>query len=183
MTQEFDPRKSYLAVKANEKMIAYVGFVIRFEEDGKSKEGVVKISSFHRPYGGGYLTLTFMLDKAPGDALKIELSMFGDRITEDALRPHLGKNFEKMVKVDLDVLEETKAWYIEEINIYFHTLAGQEKVLIEEKLLPALECILPCQFDPVEWWPEGRKSEPPGGAKIEDPISLKKLFKKWFGAK
>ncbi|CAB1074446.1 hypothetical protein D1AOALGA4SA_2265 [Olavius algarvensis Delta 1 endosymbiont] len=44
MTQEFDPRKSYLAVKANEKMLAYVGFVFPLEEDGKSKEGVVKIS-------------------------------------------------------------------------------------------------------------------------------------------
>ncbi len=73
MTQEFDPRKSYLAVKANEKMIAYAGFAVVFEEDGKRKEGVVKISSFHRPYGGGYLTLTFIVDKGRDDALKLNL--------------------------------------------------------------------------------------------------------------
>ena len=27
MTREFDPKKSYLAVKANEKMIAYVDLI------------------------------------------------------------------------------------------------------------------------------------------------------------
>ena len=32
MTREFDPKKSYLAVKANEKMIAYVGFTIHLGE-------------------------------------------------------------------------------------------------------------------------------------------------------
>ncbi len=182
MTQEFDPRKSYLAVKANEKMIAYVGFVIQLEEDGKSKEGIVKISSLHRPYGGGYLTLTFIVDKGQDDALKTQLEMLSDKITEDSLRQQLGKEFERMVKVDLDMLEETKGWYLEEINVYFHTIAGREKVLVEEKLLPALECILPCKFEPVEWWPEGRKTEPPGGKEIEAQGSLKGLFKKWFGS-
>ena len=48
MTREFDPKKSYLAVKANEKMIAYAGFNIRLEESREKKEGVVKISSFQR---------------------------------------------------------------------------------------------------------------------------------------
>ena len=81
MTQEFDPRKSYLAVKANEKMIAFVGFAIQLEADGQSKEGVVKISSLHRPYGGGYLTLTFMVDKGPGDAPENELEMICANIT------------------------------------------------------------------------------------------------------
>ena len=108
MTQEFDPRKSYLAVKANEKMIAYVGFVIQLEEDGKRKEGIVKISSLHRPYGGGYLTLTFIVDKGQDNAFKTQLEMLDDKITEDSLRPHLGKNFERMVKVDLDILEERR---------------------------------------------------------------------------
>jgi hypothetical protein len=182
MTKEFDPRKSYLAVKANEKMIAYVGFAVQLEADGKSKEGIVKISSLHRPYGGGYLTLTFIVDKGRDDILKTQFEKLCDKITEASLRPHLGKDFEKMVKVDLDMLEEIKGWYIEEINVYFHTIAEREKVLVEEKLLPALECILPCKFEPVEWWPKGRKTELSGDAQIEEPISLKGLFKKWFGS-
>ena len=182
MTQEFDPRKSYLAVKASEKMIAYVGFDIQLEEGGKSKEGVVKISSLHRPYGGGYLTLTFMIDKGQDDALKAHLDRLCAKITEGSLRSQLGGDFERMVKVDLDMLEETKGWYIEEINVYFRTITDREKVLVEEKLLPALECILPCKFEPVEWWPERRRIEPPDGNEIEDHVSLRGLFKKWFGS-
>ena len=182
MTQEFDPRKSYLAVKANEKMIADVSFVFQLEEDGKSKEGVVKISSLHRPYGGGYLTLTFMVDKEPQNEQKSELELICNNITEDSLRPQLGGEFERMVRVDLDMLEETRGWYVEEINVYFRTLAEREKVLVEEKLLPALEGILPCKFEHVEWWPEGRKTGLPSGAEIDEHISLKGLFKKWFGS-
>jgi len=180
MTQEFDPRKSYMAIKANEKMIAYVGFAVLFEENGKDKEGVVKISSFHRPYGGGYLTLTFIVDKGKNEELKMRLEKAFSRITENSLKPNLGKDFERMVKVDLDMLDETKGWHIEEINVYFRTIAEREKVLVEEKLLPALECILPCKFEAVEWWPEGRSAEPPDGSVITGQKSVKDLFKKWF---
>ena len=182
MTQEFDPRKSYLAIKANEKMIAHVGFVFQLEDGQKSKEGVVKISSFRRPYGGGYLTLTFMVDKGEDDSLKVQFEKLCSKITEDALRPHLGKSFERMVRVDLDMLEDTKGWCIEEINLYFRTIAERKKVLVEEMLLPALECTLSCHFETVEWWPEGRKTEPPIDAETEEHISIKGLFKKWFGS-
>ncbi|MCP4622545.1 MAG: hypothetical protein GY850_03330 [bacterium] len=182
MTQEFDPRKSYLAVKANEKMIAYVGFVFQLDDSQMSKEGVVKISSLHRPYGGGYLTLTFMVDKGRDEALKVQFEQLCNKITEDALKPHLGKDFERMVRVDLDMLEETKGWYIKEINIYFRTIAEREKVLVEEMLLPALECTLSCKFETVDWWPEGRKTEPPGEADTEEHTSIKGKFKKWFGS-
>ena len=161
-------------------MIAYVGFAIVFEEIGKNKEGVVKISSFHRPYGGGYLTLTFIVDKGQDDALKAQLEKSFSRITETSLKPLLGRDFERMVKVDLDMLDETKGWHIEEINVYFRTIVEREKVLVEEKLLPALACILPCSFEAVEWWPEGRRAEPPAGSDIASQKPVKGLFKKWF---
>ena len=182
MTQEFDPRKSYLAVKANEKMIAYAGFNIRLEESREKKEGVVKISSFQRAYGGGYLTLTFIVDKGQDDTLFEQLGQLCAHLTEDALKPLLGKEFERMVKVDLDLLEELRGWYVEEINVYFRSIAGQEKTLVESILIPALEKILPCKFDAVEWWPEGKESETPGAKDVEDNISLRGLFKKWFGS-
>jgi hypothetical protein len=181
MTREFDARKSYLAVKASEKMIAFVGFTIRLDEDGKTKEGVVKISSFHRPYGGGYLTLTFIVDRGQDDKLANEFERLCNNITEEAFKPLLGNEFEKMVKVSLNSLEETEGWYLEEISVYFRTIEGREKVLIEEQLIPAIEKLLPCTFDPVEWWPEGRKSQTPGGEDVEEPISLRRLFRKWFG--
>ena len=122
MTREFDPKKSYLAVKANEKMIAYVGFNIDLDESREKKEGVVKISSFQRGYGGGYLTLTFIVDRGQDETLVKQLEQMCANLTEDALKPLLGKEFERMVKVDLDLLEEVKGWYVEEINVYFHTI-------------------------------------------------------------
>jgi len=181
MTQEFDAHKSYLAVKASEKMIAFVGFVIPLEEDGKTKEGVVKISSFHRAYGGGYLTLTFIVDKGQDEAFIDRYQRLYADFTEDALRPLLEKGFERMVKVNLDSLESSKAWYIEEINVYFQALEGREKILIEGQLFPAIEKLLPCKFDPVEWWPEGREIQTPAKEDIEGHISLRGLFRKWFG--
>ena len=181
MTQEFDAKKSYLAVKASEKMVAFVGFVIPLDEDGKSKEGVVKISSFHRPYGGGYLTLTFMVDRGQDEAHIHRYQGLCDNLTEDTLRPLLEKGFERIVKVDLDLLERSKGWYIDEINVYFRTVEGREKILIEEQLLPAIEKLLPCKFNSVEWWPEGRKTQTPGKDEVQGHISLRWLFRKWFG--
>ena len=182
MTREFDPKKSYLAVKANEKMIAYAGFNIDLEAYREKKEGVVKISSFQRAYGGGYLTLTFIVDKGQDETLIEQLEILGANLTEDALKPLLGKEFERMVKVDLDLLEELKGWYVEEINVYFRSIAGREKTLVESFLLPALEKTLPCKFDAVEWWPEGKESETPGAKDVAENISLRGLFKKWFGS-
>ena len=180
MTREFDPKKSYLAVKANEKMIAYVGFKIRLEESRESKEGVVKISSFQRAYGGGYLTLTFIVDKGKDETLSEQLEQLCANITEQALKPLLGKEFERMVKVDLDLLEETKGWYVEEINVYFRSIADREKMLVESIMIPALEKILPCKFDAVEWWPKGKDAETLAEKDVADNISLRALFKKWF---
>jgi hypothetical protein len=182
MTQEFDPKKSYLAVKANEKMIAYVGFTIHLGEKGEKKEGVVKIASFQRAYGGGYLTLTFIVDREQDEKFLKQPEQMYANLTEDALKPLLGKEFERMVKVDLDSLEDVRGWYIEDINVYFRSIAGQEKVLVESRIIPALEKILPCRFDAVEWWPEGRETEAPEGKEIEEQVSLRGLFKKWFGS-
>jgi len=183
MTTEFDPKKSYLAVKANEKMIAYVGFAISLGETGETKEGVVKISSFQRGYGGGYLTLTFIVDRGQDETLLKQLEQIYTHLTEEVLKPLLGLEFERFVKVDLDSLEEIKGWEVEEINVYFRSVAGQEKKLVERIILPALEKTLPFKFEPVEWWPEGRPAESTRADEVEESISLRGRFKKWFGSK
>jgi hypothetical protein len=180
MTQEFDPKSSYLAVKAHEKMIAYVGFGTRFGAAGQAKEGVIKISSFHRPYGGGYITLTFIVDTQNNKELKTHLKQQFNDLTEDSLRPYLGKDMEKTVRVSLDSLEEIPEWYIEEISVYFKNIDEREDVLIDEKLIPALKSCLSFSFDPVEWWPADKAVEMPTGASKMKQISLKGLFQKWF---
>ncbi|MEJ2731787.1 MAG: hypothetical protein P8185_25295 [Deltaproteobacteria bacterium] len=180
MTQEFDPKKSYLAVKAHEKMIAYVGFGIQFGDGHRGKEGVIKISSFQRPYGGGYLTLTFIIDTEDDRELKDHLKQIFNKLTQDSLEPSLGKYMQKLVKVSLDSLEEIPEWYIEELSIHFSSFYERMDVLIEEKLLPALKSNLSFSFDPVEWWPADKPVEEPKEASLLEHISLKALFRKWF---
>ena len=182
MTREFDPKKSYLALKANEKMIAYVEFIFQMEEGGPQKEGIVKISSFQRAYGGGYLILTFIVDRGQDETLLSRLEQIYANLTADALKPLLGDDFERLVKVDLDSLEETRGWYVEEINVYFRSVSGQEKTLVERTMLPALEKLLPFKFEAVEWWPEVRDPEAARAAEIEGDLSLRGLFRKWFGS-
>jgi hypothetical protein len=180
MTQEFDPRKSYLLVKAHEKMVAYVGFGVRLGDMEPIEEGVIKISSFNRPYGGGYLTLTFIIDTKDNAQLKTRLNqLFGD-LTEDSLRPYLGKDLEKISKVSLDSLEEVRDWYIEEVTVYFRSLDERENVTIEEKLIPAFEATFPFSFDQVQWWPADKPVSEPKEASFMEQISLKALFRKWF---
>ena len=180
MTQEFDPKKSYLAVKAHEKMVAYVGFGIPYEDDRPSKEGVIKISSFQRPYGGGYIALTFIVDTGDIRELKGQLKQIFDKLTQDSLKAVLGKEMQRLVKVSLDSLEETPEWYIYELSIHFSSFSERLDVLIEEKLLPALKSSLAFAFDPVEWWPADKPVELPKEASLTKHMTLKKLFRKWF---
>ena len=180
MTQEFDPKKSYLSVKAHEKMIAYVGFRIQDEKDNRDEEGVIKISSSQRPYGGGYITLTFIMDTKDDKDLKDDLSQRFNSLSEDSLKPFLGKEMEKIVKVSLDSLKQMSTWYIEELNVYFSKIDDRENVLIENRLIPALASSLSFSFDPVEWWPADKPQKGPEEASLLENLSLKALFRKWF---
>ena len=180
MTQEFDPKKSYLSVKAHEKMIAYVGFRIQDVKDNRDQEGVIKISSSQRPYGGGYITLTFIMDTKGDKDLKDKLSQRFNSLTEDSLKPFFGKDMEKIVKVSLDSLEQIQTWYIEEVNVYFSKIDDRENVLIEDRLIPALASGLSFSFDPVEWWPADKPLKGPAEASLPEHISIKALFRRWF---
>ena len=180
MTREFDPIKSYLTLKAHEKMIAYVSF--RFPMDGKNRgrEGVIKISSFHRPYGGGQLTLTFIIDTEGDEALRHRLDDLFKKITDESIRSKLGNSFEKVVKVSLDALAHMQGWYVEEVSIHFRSFEERVNVLIEEKLVPTLEKLLSIDFENVEWWPENLVQRSLSRMEIAEHPSVKQLFKKWF---
>jgi hypothetical protein len=180
MTQEFDPKKSYLSVKAHEKMIAYVGFRIQDGKDNRDEEGVIKISSSQRPYGGGYITLTFIMDTKDDKDLKDNLSQRFNSLTEDSLKPFLGEEMEKIVKVSLDSLKQMQTWYIEEVNVYFSKIDDRENVLIEDRLIPALASSLSFSFEPVEWWPADKPVKEPDEASLMGQLSLKAIFRKWF---
>ena len=67
-----------------------------------------------------------MVDKEPDDALENQLELLCDNITEESLRPQLGAGFERMVKVDLDVLEDVIEaavaldWFVKAIPFNFY---------------------------------------------------------------
>ena len=180
MIQEFDPRKSYLTVKAHEKMIAYVGFKVGNGQEDLDREGVIKISSFQRPYGGGYYTLTFIVDTNNDKDLKENLKARFDSLSEAALKPYLGKDLQKLVKVSLDSLEKIPEWYVEEVSVHLSQVNERESVLIEDKLIPALASSLSFAFDPVQWWPADKPVKEPEEVSFMEQLSLKALFGRWF---
>ena len=180
MTQEFDPRKSYLAIKAHEKMIAYVGFKVDNGKDDFNQEGVIKISSFQRPYGGGYYTLTFIVDTNDDKDLKETLKARFDNLTEASLKPYLGKDMQKIVKVSLDSLEKIPEWYVEEVSVHLSKIDERVNVLIEDKLIPALAASLSFSFDPVQWWPTDKPVKDPEEVSWMDQVSPKAIFRRWF---
>ena len=180
MTHEFDPRKSYLTVKAHEKMIAYVGFKVGNGQQGPDREGVIKISSFQRPYGGGNYTLTFIVDTNNDTDLKEQLKTRFDNLSEATLTPYLGKDLQKLVKVSLDSLEKIPEWYVEEISVHLSQINERDNVFIEDKLIPALASSLSFVFDPVQWWPTDKPVKDAAEVSWMEQLSLKALFRRWF---
>jgi hypothetical protein len=182
MTSEFDPKKSYLAMKAHEDMIAFIGFQCSWGS-GKAKEGVVKISQSARAYGRGSFTLTFIVDTAGEDELRGRLHNAVQGLSKADFQSFLGNGLDQITTVSLDSLAEMDDWYIEEVNIHLHAFEDRLSVLIEERLLPALDRALDFKFDSVQWWPQGRTVTPPSTHEMETDRSPKSLFQRWFGAR
>jgi hypothetical protein len=184
MIKPFDEGKSYLSIKAHEGIIAFVGFLIEIVEGEAKKEGVLKISSSEKAYGGGCLTLTFIVDTEDLPAIKEHLVRHFANLTASALEPFIGKILERIDKVQLHQVLHVHNWYVEEINIHLTVLKGKEKPIVEQCLLPAFEKILPCSFLSLEWWPmESRETEDSSksaGAGVLIPEVIKDIFQKWF---
>ena len=146
----FDEKQSYLSIKAHEGMIAFVGFLIEIAEGEDKKEGILKISSSEKAYGGGYLTLTFIIDTEVLPAVRERLDQRFAHLTKSALEPFFGKLLVRINKVKLDEVLHVDNWYVEEINVHLTVLKGEEKQIVEQRLLPAFEKLLPCSFQPVQ---------------------------------
>jgi len=120
------------------------------------------------------------MDTKDDKDLKDKLSQRFNGLTEDSLKPFLGEEMEKIVKVSLDSLEQIPTWYIEEVNVYFSKIDDRENVLIEDRLIPALASSLSFSFDPVEWWPADKTVKEPEDTSLMVQLSLKAIFRKWF---
>lgn len=147
MEESYDLMGAVLTSKANEHMIGFAGFV---KSGTVPLGGVVKVSAFHRADSSGYLTLTFIIDRDPGVS-DSALRRLG-KLDPNALQTRLGSNFEMLIDLPLNEFSEASPFLIEEMDVYFRHLQGQEKSLIENSVFPAFSELLGLQFEPLQSW-------------------------------
>ncbi len=184
MEESYDITRSLFSAKASENMLAFVGFNAADPAAIEGIEGVLKIAAFIRPDGGGYLTLTFILD-LEGDARRhAEWPARFRHVDQDALATRLGPDFEMLIEVPLNPFAESTQFYIEELNLYFQRLAGHEQRLLEDRVIPVLSQLLDFTFEPIDWlakmpgdpWPFD--IDPPDWAKLSLKQKIKRLPKR-----
>ncbi len=178
-----DIKKSTLALKAGELMIAFVGFTLSVK-DQIDKEGVLKISAFYRGDAPGYLTLTFIIDTEGDPSISNALESVFHRLTEESIRPYMGSELGEVITVPLDFVAESHNWFIHEISLYFAALKNREKLLTEDWVIPAVAACLGLTFETVQWWQGDEESfqkmTVPETKKLNTIKSLKQMFNSWF---
>jgi hypothetical protein len=151
MEESYDITESLLSAKADEGMIAFTGFEMEASEGLDAREGVLKISAFHRPNGDGYLTLTFLTDLIDDPGHRSALQARFHRADQAALSTRLGRDFEMLLDIPLSVFAAAQRFHVEELNLYFKNLAGRERPLLEAAILPSLADLLGVRFQPIDW--------------------------------
>jgi hypothetical protein len=145
----YDLTASLFSAKVNEGMIAFAGFLAA---DGlTASEGVLKIAAFRRPDHDGYLTLTFVIDLEADSSLKGTWQRAFSRATQSALAERLGPDFEMLLEVPLNSFAESPRFFVEELNLYFRQLAGRERWLLTEHVIPTLADLVGLRFEALDW--------------------------------
>ena len=182
MQKSYDVTQSLFSAKASEGMIAFTGFKVADAENPEGGEGVLKIAAFTRPDGGGYLTLTFVVDLEGNAQRRSALQAQFRRVDQEALTVRLGPDFEMLLEVPLNTFAETTQFYMEELNLYFYQLAGRERRLLEDQAIPMLSEILGFRFEPLEWVAETPRRTAPDPVEPFDQttLSLKQRIKQYF---
>ena len=183
MENVYDLSKITRTLKTDENVIAFTSFSIN-QINQPSREGVLKISSFFRPDWSGYLTLTFIMDTDADTRFQDNLSRLFADINEHSLRPLFKGQFDTVFRCPMDAMSKSAAWYFEEINIYFKSIKGRERSVIEQQLIPALEKLLPFHFGPLEWWDQQMpKLKIPQASAEKNKVEAESLMSaliKWF---
>jgi hypothetical protein len=134
--------------KAREKFLAFSGLRLSLEAEAEPKSGMVKIAGHARDDDSGYLCLTFLLD-APDEELSRKIRRTFARLSEHALRPLLGDGFIYLIEIGPD---QERSWFVDEVYFYFRKVRGRRRDLLENRIMPALEQVLPLEFTQLEWW-------------------------------
>jgi len=154
MSDVLDLKQVVLDLKADERMIAFTGLTVPFPESDVELAGVLKVAACTRVDGGGYLTLTFVVDIGENEGIRARLVERLGALTEDALKPYTGVELEMMVAAPLSSLVPVGQWCLEEYSFYFRKLRGRERRLLQGLLLPAIRSLLGISFQSTEWMPE-----------------------------
>lgn len=160
MEKSYDVAGNVFSGKANEGMIAFAGVAIPAIDALGVGEGVLKIAAFVRPDGNGYLTLTFVFDLESAPNRDLALKSRFARIEQTVLAARLGADFEMLLAVPLNTFAESAWFYLEELNLYFRCLAGRERWLLEERIVPLLAELLDAQIEPLNWPAAPRRDAP-----------------------
>ena len=146
MVEVYDLLAGTLATKADENMIGFAGFTRPALEENRHTEGMLKVSAFFRPNGSGYLTLTFIQDRGQCAA-----PLLG-KARQRALSTLLGPNCEMVLDIPLTGFADITDFLVEELDVYFHQLRGQEKIILDQGLMPALTQVLGLELKPFQEW-------------------------------
>ncbi len=182
MRYTYDIQNIDIAIKATEGMIAYASFSIKETPGSSPKDGVMKVSAFHRNDGSGYLTFSFFIDNLGDQKVIKDLDNLFNNITENAVKKHLGQDFQTVITNPLTSnMSRESLLHMSEINLYFHSLQGREKYLLEEKIIPLFSKMLGCHFKSIEWWIQDDVTTSNDIAVNKEIKGLKSFFTRFFG--
>lgn len=185
MSDVLDLKQAVLDLKADERMIAFTGLTASFPEKGLEFPGVLKVAACTRGDGGGYLTLTFVVDVGEDPSLSGRLAQRLGALTAEALEPYTGAELEMMVAAPLGSLASVGQWCLQEYSFYFHKLRGRERRLLEDLLLPAIRSLLGISFQTTEWMPETppHAETAPEETGTHSGAFLAAAFRRWFDSR
>lgn len=155
-----DLKRQLRDLKAHENLAGFTGFLLDLGLGGAPKDGVLKIADFVRPDESGYITLTFQTDADPQPERRAALAAVFDRFSRFAQAAdsvtgaaRFGQGFEYIMLVT-EGLAEGDAWMLVDLDLYYTSLKGRLRQLVETSVLPGLAAVMPIVFEPVNWWRE-----------------------------
>ena len=136
-------------LKLDEHCIGFAGF--GFTALGRTREGLIKISSDTRSDRHGYLTLSFLMDVDQDLELIQSIQSMFSRLTKAKLTRRLGEDFWDSVLSEPGA-ERSRDWILVDLDLFFHDLEGREKTLVENRIFPALRDILDLDMEQPQWF-------------------------------
>jgi hypothetical protein len=137
---------------ADEDFLAFTGFRMDLPGQETPVEGVLKISGRIRSDGqSGFLTLAFIGETAGDSPERAALLTLFRGVTEEAMKPRLGRNFQYLVPT-VTGSGTDNSWAMDEITFYFHKMKDNTRHYVEHLILPVLAEILPVRFETLQWW-------------------------------